>query len=267
VRYCNDVYPILITMNAVILNPHIVKLDSFDPNLLTALAQKARYLGGKFRTSLLPKKRVATLTFSTLPSVSLSEIVNEVINPEMNSTPTNISEQSLPSNSSSKSAEGITSPPLNPIAAVPSTATPAPTQSSGAIVTPDPAPSSVAIAYGIAPLTALKKPTASPERIPSNEPIAYDIAPLTAAVSSTPTPAPSNEAIAPELEMLEPMDATKPSTVNPEENTLASLGDLLSQRKTKLKKLAQHHKIPGRSSMTHEQKAEALVGFVLASDL
>lgn len=258
-RYCDDVYPILITMNAVILNPHIVKLDSFDPNLLTALAQKARYLGGKFRTSLLPKKRVATLTFSTLPSVSLSEIVNEVINPEMNSTPTNISEQSLPSNSSSKSAEAITYPPLNPITAVPSTATPAPTPSSGAIVTPDPAPSSVAI--------ALKKPTASPQRIPSNEPIAYGIAPLTAMTQSTTTPAPLNEAIAPEPETLDQRDNAKPSTANPKENTLASLTDLLSQRKTKLKKLAQHHKIPGRSSMTHEQKAEALVGFVLASDL
>ncbi len=226
-RYCDDVYPILITMNAVILNPHIVKLDSFDPNLLTALAQKVRYLGGKFRTSLLPKKRVATLTFSTLPSVSLSEIVNEVINPEMNSTPTNISEQSLPSNSSSKSAEAITSPPLNPIAAVPSTATPA----------------------------------------PSNQTIAYDIAPFTEATQSIATPTPLNKAIAPEPETLDPRDNAKPSTANPEENTWASLADLLSQRKTKLKKLAQHHKIPGRSSMTHEQKAEALVGFVLASDL
>ncbi len=103
-RECDDVYPILITMNAVILNQRTVKLDSFDPNLLTALAQKARYLGGKFRTSLLPKKRVATLTFSTLPSVSLSEIVNEVTNPGMNSTPTNISEQSLPNKTSSKSS-------------------------------------------------------------------------------------------------------------------------------------------------------------------
>ncbi|MCT7962978.1 hypothetical protein NG791_20100 [Laspinema sp. D1] len=254
-------------MNAVILNPHIVKLDSFDPNLLTALAQKARYLGGKFRTSLLPKKRVATLTFSTLPSVSLSEIVNEVINLKMNSTPTHISEQSLPNNTSSKSAEAIgygiapltASAPLNPIAAVPSTATPAPTPSSGAIITPDPAPSSVAIAYGIAPLTALKKPTASPERIPSNEPITM--------TQSTTTPASLNETIAPEPETLDPRDNAKPSTANLEENTWASLADLLSQRKTKLKKLAQHHKIPGRSSMTHEQKAEALVGFVLARDL
>ncbi|MCT7996226.1 hypothetical protein [Laspinema olomoucense] len=190
-------------MNAVILNQRTVKLDSFDPNLLTALAQKARYLGGKFRTSLLPKKRVATLTFSTLPSVSLSEIVNEVTNPGMNSTPTNISEQSLPNNTSSKSAEAIASAPLNTIS--------------------------------------------------TNQ--------------LTTTPAPSNQAIAPEPETLDPRDNAKPSTANPEENTWASLADLLSQRKTKLKKLAQHHKIPGRSSMTHEQKAEALVGFVLASDL
>ncbi|MCT7968397.1 hypothetical protein NG799_18985 [Laspinema sp. D1] len=88
-----------------------------------------------------------------------------------------------------------------------------------------------------------------------------------ATTESTATPAPSNEVIAPEPETLEPIDNAKPSTANPEENAWASLADLLSQRKTKLKKLAQHHKIPGRSSMTHEQKAEALVGFVLASDL
>ncbi|MCT7980419.1 hypothetical protein [Laspinema olomoucense] len=214
-------------MNAVILNPHIVKLDSFDPNLLTALAQKVRYLGGTFRTSLLPKKRVATLIFYQLPSVELPEILNEVVNAEANSTRTNISEQSLPSNSSSKSAEAMASASLNPISTTQLTTTPA----------------------------------------PSNQAIAYDIAPLTSATQSTTTQAPSNQAIAPEPETLDPIDKAKPSTANPEENTWASLVDLLSQRKTKLKKLAQHHKIPGRSSMTHEQKAEALVGFVLASDL
>ena len=178
-------------MNAVILNERIIKLDSFDPNLLTALAQKARNSGGTFRTSLLPKKRVATLIFSTLPSVSLAQMLEEVTKSETNLIPANHSE-TLPSDNSSQSSESLS------------------------------------------------------------------------AVQSTATQA--SEPIAPETETLDPMDNANPSA-KPEENTLASLADLLSQRKTKLKKLAQHHKIPGRSSMTHEEKAEALVGFVLVGDL
>lgn len=204
----------LITMNAVILNPRTVKLDCFDPNFLTALAQKVRYLGGIFRTSLLPKKRVATLTFSKLPSVDLMEILHEV-NAGINSTAINQSEQSLRTNYPSKSAEAIAPPTLNP--------------------------------------EPLAKSTNSPEPVPSHQAI------------TSPTLNPEPLAESTNNPTTVPDDA--PDAAHPKENTFASLDELLSQRKTKLKKLAQYHKIPGRSAMTPEQKAQALVGIVLVRDL
>jgi hypothetical protein len=209
-------------MKALVLNQRTVKLDSFDPHLLTALAQKIRHFGGTFRTSLLPKKRVATLTFSSLPSVSLPEILHEVTNSQTNSTPTNISEQQLFFNNSCASSVAI--------ATTPSTTTPAPSSE-----------------------TVTTQSTNSPEPVPFHQSIASPALNLEPLTESTNNPKPVPDAA--------------PDAAHSQENILASLEKLLGQRKTKLKKLAQQYKIPGRSSMTHEQKAHALVGIVLVRDL